>query len=189
MNINDADFRKVIYLALFGPGSRRNVGVLAEKIEEVEEHLVEIDERTKNQGSSLALMKNKVVGLECETYKNKYLLKNVPIKGANPGASRETFEETQKSVTEILRAAEMNLNSTDDFFRLYPKKGQKNMRQSANQNGAKPKTANIFIKFSYLYVFIHNINLLDFLCIIIKRYLIYDIYSNGYYDTIHRVKV
>ena len=47
--INDADFRKVI----FGPGSRRNVGVLAEKIEEVEEHLVEIDERTKNQGSSL----------------------------------------------------------------------------------------------------------------------------------------
>ena len=53
--INDADFRKVIYLALFGPGSRRNVGVLAEKIEEVEEHLVEIDERTKNQGSSLVV--------------------------------------------------------------------------------------------------------------------------------------
>ena len=146
--INDADFRKVIYLALFGPGSKRNVAALAEKIEEVQDHLEEIDERTKNQGTSLAHMKNKVVGLECETYKNKYLLKNVPIKGTNAGASRESFEETQNSVTEILRAAEMNLNSTDDFFRLYPKKGKKNMRQSADQNGAKPKTANIFIKFS-----------------------------------------
>lgn len=143
--INEADFRKVIYLALFGPGSKRNVGVLAEKIEEVEEHLDEIDERTKNQETSLALMKNKVVGLECEAYKNKYLLKNVPIKGTTAGASRETFEETQNSVTEILRAAEMNLNSTDDFFRLYPKKGKKNLRPSAD---AKPKTANIFIKFS-----------------------------------------
>ena len=67
--INDTDFRKVMYVpSTFGPGSKRNVGVLAEKIEEVEEHLEEIDVRTKNQGSSLAQMKNKVVGLECETY-------------------------------------------------------------------------------------------------------------------------
>ena len=146
--INEADFRKVIYLALFGPGSKRNVAELAVKIEIVEENLDEIDKRTKRQGTSLALMKNKVVGLECEAYKNKYLLKNVPIKGTAPGASRETFEETQNSVTEILRAAEMNANSTDDFFRLYPKKGKKNLRPSADQTNTKPKTANIFIKFS-----------------------------------------
>ena len=51
--IDDAEFRKVVYLALFGPGSMRNVKELYQKVSSVEAQIEETDQKIAVHEKSL----------------------------------------------------------------------------------------------------------------------------------------
>ena len=138
--IDEADFRKVVYLALFGPGSKRNVQELYQKVSSIEAQIDETDQKIAENEKSLDKIDKKVASLEIESYSNKFLLKNVPLRAAQGG--KEKILETQKSLEEILNCADLNLTVVDEFFRLYPSK-EKALRQK-NEG----KVPNIFVKFS-----------------------------------------
>ena len=138
--IDDAEFRKVVYLALFGPGSKRNVQELYQKVSSVEAQIEETDQKIAEHDKSLDKIDKKVASLEIESYSNKFLLKNVPLRATQGG--KEKILDTQKNSEEILHCADLDLTVVDEFFRLYPSK-EKALRQK-NEG----KVPNIFVKFS-----------------------------------------
>ena len=83
--IDDAEFRKVVYLALFGPGSKRNVQELYQKVSSVEARIEETDQKIAEHDKSLDKIDKKVASLEIESYSNKFLLKNVPLRATQGG--------------------------------------------------------------------------------------------------------
>ena len=135
--IDEADFRKVVYLALFGPGSKRNVQELYEKVSSVEAQIEKTDQKIAEHDKNLY---KKVASLEIESYSNKFLLKNVPLRATQGG--KEKILDTQNNLEEILHCADLDLTVVDEFFRLYPSK-EKALRQK-NEG----KVPNIFVKFS-----------------------------------------
>ncbi len=138
--IDEADFRKVMYLALFGPGSKRNVQELYQKVSSIEAQIEETDQKIEEHEKSFDKIDKKVASLEIESYSNKFLLKNVPLRATQGG--KEKILETQKNLEEILHCADLDLTVVDEFFRLYPSK-EKALRQK-NEG----KVQNIFVKFS-----------------------------------------
>ena len=112
--IDDAEFRKVVYLALFGPGSKRNVQELYQKVSSVEAQIEETDQKIEEHDKSLDKIDKKVASLEIESYSNKFLLKNVPLRATQGG--KEKNVDTQKNLEEILHCADLDLTVVDEFL-------------------------------------------------------------------------
>ena len=62
--IDEADLCKVVYLALFGPGSKRNVQELYRKVSSVEAQIEETDQKIAEHEKNLDKIDKKVVSLE-----------------------------------------------------------------------------------------------------------------------------
>ena len=145
--IDEADFRIVVFLALFGP-SERNVLDLSQKVCSIENDIKETKKEVLYHDIYFKEVDKRLVSLEVENHSNKFLLKNVPLKVAG---DKENFSDTEKTVEDLLHLANLDLTSVDEFFRLYPKTEKKN----DTNNDTKPP--NIFMKFSckrQLYQFI-----------------------------------
>ena len=155
---------KVMFAALFGNGSRRNVNKIVDKIEKIEEKVEEIEEKIEEKVGKIEekieeeieekiekiehieenvnTLDNAVVGIQVEAFSTKYLLKNVPTK-MKVGKKKEDIEDTKDTVEEILNIAEMNLKSIDQFYRMYSKENDKNIRKKTEK-----ENPNIFLKFT-----------------------------------------
>ena len=151
--MNDKDFKKFMYLSMFGPGSRRNVLEIANKVDDIEDQLADIetdltthDKALKAVDTSLSKIDEKLISLEVQAYEMKYILKNIPLRGALLGG-RESYESTLNSVSQILETAGLRVKDTQDIFRLYPKKNSGKSLRSSSQAWDK-KVPNIFIKFN-----------------------------------------
>ena len=127
--MNDKDFKKFMYLSMFGPGSRRNVLEIANKVDDIEDQLADIEADLTNHDSalravdvSLSRIDEKLISLEVQAYEMKYILKNIPLRGALLPGGRESNESTLNTVSQILETAGLRIGDTQDFFRLYPKK-------------------------------------------------------------------
>ena len=151
--MNDKGFKKFMYLLMFGPGSRRNVLEIANKVDDIEDQLadIETDLTTHNEAlravdTSLSKIDEKLISLEVQAYEMKYILQNIPLRGALLGG-RESYESTLNSVSQILETAGLRVKDTQDIFRLYPKKNPGKSLRSSSQAWDK-KVPNIFIKFN-----------------------------------------
>lgn len=151
--MNDKDFKKFMYLSMFGPGSRRNVLEIANKVDDIEDQLADIesdltthDQALRAVDTSLSRIDEKLISLEVQAYEMKYILKNIPMRGALLGG-RESYESTLNSVSQILETAGLRVEDTQDIFRLYPKKNPGKSLRSSSQAWDK-KVPNIFIKFN-----------------------------------------
>ena len=140
--IPDKEFKTVVYLSLFGQGSIRNIDDLIERVNVVETKVDSLEDRAQFNHDCVAEVNEKCIALEIENYENKFLLKNVPMKAK--AGTRETHQQTEETVNEILSIAEMDLNDTDSTFRLYPKGG----KRAARKDDQKLDNPSIFIKFN-----------------------------------------
>ena len=152
--MNDKDFKKFMYLSMFGPGSRRNVLEIANKVDDIEDQLADIEADLTNHDSalravdvSLSRIDEKLISLEVQAYEMKYILKNIPLRGALLPGGRESNDSALNTVSQILETAGLRIGDTQDFFRLYPKKTPGKSLRSSSQAWDK-KVPNIFIKFN-----------------------------------------
>ena len=155
---------KVMFLTLFGNDSRRNVNKIVDKIEKIEEKVEEIEEKIEEKVGKIEekieeeieekiekiehieenvnTLDKALVGIQVEAFSTKYLLKNVPTK-MKVGKKKEDIEDTKDTVEEILNIAEMNLKSIDQFYRMYSKENDRNIRKKTEK-----ENPNILLKFT-----------------------------------------
>ena len=151
-----SDFQKFVYLSLFGHGSKRNVGDISDKVDNLQDQIADIDsDMTKHDDeindikSSLSKIDDNLIRLQVEAYENKYILKGISLGGTlSAGGTKGSNQTTLSTVTKILEMADLSIHSIVDAFRLCPKKnhGNKNLRSNQASQTIK-KVPNILVKF------------------------------------------
>ena len=136
---------------LFDPCSRRNITKMRQDIDDLEDRTGLIEESVgyiqqvqENTNGAMQEMFSKLTELEAEAYSLKYLFKFVPL-NTTENERRETNEQTEQVVNEILDLAGLREEHIDNTFRMY-KKDEKT-RRKVNTN-PKMNVPHIFVQFS-----------------------------------------
>jgi len=110
------DAIKAMYLAFFGPNSPFNIQEMCKKLTVIEEKL----EKSLVQDGYLSSLEEKIKSLEIENHQNKVLLRNIAF--LNPKEGRENYSETTNIVEALLTIYGQNIESLNDYYRLFSKK-------------------------------------------------------------------
>ena len=136
---------------LFDPCSRRNITKMRQDIDDLEDRTGLIEESVgyiqqvqENTNGAMHEMFTKLTELESEAYSLKYLFKFVPLNTVETD-KRETVEQTEQVVNEIIAIAGLREEHIDNTFRMY-KKDEKT-RRKVNPN-PKKNVPHIFVQFS-----------------------------------------
>ena len=114
------DAIKAMYLAFFGPNSPFNIKTMYKKLIVVEEKV----EKSLIQDKYISSLEEKIKILEIENHQNKVILRNIPF--SNPKERKEKFSDTKITVEGLLAISGQKIESLNDYYRLFPKKGAEN---------------------------------------------------------------